>query len=235
MRFKQCVVATGLVLASFAPAYAQRAEVSGIIGWTLADGVEGDARLAGDGNLYDRVDPKDSVNWGFIVGFNATDNFEVGFQFGQQLTTAEIGGTNTVELGDLTINTYHPYVAFNAAPPDATVRPYLMVGFGATNYGSVSFTGVGGQARETGSETQFSTTWGAGVKVFPCAERRRSLRHPVDPHLHQDRLGRLVVRSLLGLLRGGRRPVRQSVAVQRRPDAALLTPRVIRVVVRTAR
>ena len=142
--------------------------MSGIIGWTLADGVEGDARLAGDGNLYDRVDPKDSVNWGFIVGFNATDNLEVGFQFGQQLTTAEIGGTNTVELGDLTINTYHPYVAFNAAPPDAKVRPYLMVGFGATNYGSVSFTGVGGQARETGSETQFSTTWGAGVKVFPA-------------------------------------------------------------------
>lgn len=167
MKFKQCAVVIGLVLASFAPAYAQRAEVSGIIGWTLADGVEGDARLAGDGNLYDRVDPKDSVNWGFLVGFNATDNLEVGFQFGQQLTTAEISGTNTVELGDLTINSYHPYVAFNAAPPDAKIRPYLMIGLGATNYGSVSFTGVGGQARETGSETQFSTTWGAGVKVFP--------------------------------------------------------------------
>jgi len=55
LKFKQCVFVTGLVLASFAPAYAQRAEVSGIIGWTFADGVEGDARLAGDGNLYDRV------------------------------------------------------------------------------------------------------------------------------------------------------------------------------------
>ena len=149
---------------------------------------------------------KDWLNWGFIVGSNATDNLEVGFQFGQQLAAAEIGGTNTVELGDLTINTYHPYVAFNAAPPDAKVIYYLMVGFGAANYGSVDFTGVGGQARETGSETPFSTT-SVAERQDLRAERRRALRHPVDPHLHQDRLGRLVVQSLLGLLRGGRRPV----------------------------
>ena len=198
--------------------------MSGIFGWTLADGVEGDARLAGDGNLYDRVDPKDSVNWGFIVGFNATDNLEVGFQFGQQLTTAEIGGTNTVELGDLTINTYHPYVAFNAAPPDAKIRPYLMVGFGATNYGSVSFTGIGGRARDRQRDPVLDHL-GRGRQGVPLAERRRALRHPVDPHLHQDRLGGLVVRSLLGLLRSGRRPVRQPVAVQRRSHAAFLVPR----------
>ena len=220
--FKQCAVVTGLVLASFAPAYAQRAEVSGIFGWTLSDGVEGDARLAGDGNLYDRVDPKDSVNWGFIVGFNATDNLEVGFQFGQQLTTAEISGTNTVELGDLTINSYHPYVAFNAAPPDAKVRPYLMIGLGATNYGSVSFTGLRRSGARDGQRDAVLDHLGRGRQGVPVAERRRTVRHPVDPDLHQDRLGGLVVRPLLGLLRGGRRPVRQPVAVQRRPHAAVL-------------
>ena len=57
-------------------------------------------------------------------------------------------------------------MAFNAAAPDAPVRPYLMIGFGATNYGSVDFTRGNGVAASTGSETQFSTTWGAGVKLF---------------------------------------------------------------------
>jgi len=149
-----------------APAFAQKAEISGLFGWTLSDGVEGDARLAGDGNLYDTVDVKDSASWGFAVGFNATDNVEVGFLFGQQLSKLNISGTADLELGNLKVNTYHPYVAFNFAPPDARVRPYLMVGFGATNYGSVDFTRPNGVAGSTGSETQFSTTWGAGVKVY---------------------------------------------------------------------
>jgi hypothetical protein len=149
-----------------APAFAQKVEVSGLFGWTLSDGVEGDAVLAGDGNLYDTIDVKDSASWGLAVGFNATDNVEVGFLFGQQLSTLRIDGTRSVDIGDMTVNTYHPYVAFNAGAPDAPVRPYLMIGFGATSYGNVSFTGANGQARETGGETQFSTTWGAGVKVF---------------------------------------------------------------------
>ena len=166
--FKHIVVVTSVSVMSVVSAYAQpRVEVSGIIGWTLSDGVDGDAVLGGDGNIYDRADPKDSVNWGFGVGLNASDNFEVGFLFGQQRTTAEISGTSTRDLGDLTVTSYHPYLAFNATAPDARVRPYLLVGAGATNYGSVSFTGINGQARETSGATQFSTTLGAGVKIFP--------------------------------------------------------------------
>jgi opacity protein-like surface antigen len=70
-------------------------------------------------------------------------------------------------VGDLTINTYDPYVAFNAGATGAKMHPYLRVGFGATNYGSVSFTRANGQSGETVSETQFSATWGTGVTVFP--------------------------------------------------------------------
>ena len=163
---KSLAMAAVAVLVSAGPAAAQKVEVSGLVGWTLSDGVEGDAVLAGDGNLYDTVDLKDSFSWGFAVGFNATDNVEVGFLFGQQPTTVEISGTATREIGDVNINTYHPYVAYNAGAPDARVRPYFLIGFGATNYSSVEFTRANGQAAETGSETQFSTTWGAGVKVF---------------------------------------------------------------------
>jgi len=161
-------IMTMAVLATFvsAPVFAQRAEVSGLFGWTLSDGVTSDGVLAPDGNIYDAVDVKDSFSWGFDIGVNATDNIQVGFLFGQQLSTLGLEGTATREVGDLTINTYHPYVAFNAGAPDARVRPYLLVGFGATNYGSVDFTRADGTAASTGSETQFSTTWGVGVKVY---------------------------------------------------------------------
>jgi opacity protein-like surface antigen len=155
------------MIVSASPAYAQRVEVSGLFGWTLSDGVTGDPVLAADGNIYDTVDLKDGFSWGLAVGVNATDNIEVGFLFGQQQSTLALDGTTARDVGDLTINTYHPYFAFNAGAADAKVRPYLMIGLGATNYSSVSFTRANGQADETGSQTQFSTTWGAGVKVFP--------------------------------------------------------------------
>ena len=163
---KAIVMAVLVVFASATQAAAQRVELTGLFGWTLSDGVEGDGILAGDGNIYDAVDVKDSVSWGAGIGFNATDNVEVGFLFGQQLSKMVLKGTAERELGDLTVNTYHPYVAFNAGAPDAPVRPYLMIGFGATNYGGVDFTRVNGTTGTTQSETQFSTTWGAGVKVY---------------------------------------------------------------------
>ena len=96
-------------------------------------------------NIYDEIGPKDSASWGLGIGVNATDNVEIGFLFGQQLSKVEIKGTATRELGDLTINSYHPYVAFNLTPADAALRPYLLIGFGATSYGGVKFTRVGGR------------------------------------------------------------------------------------------
>jgi len=165
---KRLFVLAALLTLGLAPsAYAQKVEVSGIFGWTLSDGVTGQATLAGDGNLYDTIDVKDSASWGFSVGVNATEQFEVGFLYGQQMSTLAIEGTQVRDIGDLKINTYHPYITYNAGDSSMTVRPYFMIGLGATNYGSVAFTTAQGNARETASETQFSTTWGAGVKMFP--------------------------------------------------------------------
>jgi Outer membrane protein beta-barrel domain len=166
MRKHLIAMAALLVLAPASSAFAQRVETAVLFGWTLSDGVTSDGVLAPDGNIYDAVDVKDSFSWGFDIGVNATDNIQVGFLFGQQLSTLGIEGTAKRELGDLKVNTYHPYVAFNAGAPDARVRPFLLVGFGATNYGGVDFTRADGTAASTGSETQFSTTWGAGVKVY---------------------------------------------------------------------
>ena len=41
-----------------------------------------------------------------------------------------------------------------------------MIGMGATHYASVDFVGLGAQ-RTIPGQTQFSTTWGAGVKAYP--------------------------------------------------------------------
>jgi hypothetical protein len=152
-------------LVSAAPAFAQRVEVSGLVGWTFSDGVDGQAVTTAEG-IYDRVDPKDSFKWGFLAGVLVSPNAEVGFQFGQQMTQLEASGTNTREIGDMSINTYHGYFAYNFGEVDAVVRPYVMGGMGATNFSSIDYTRITGESGTIGGETQFSTTWGAGVKVF---------------------------------------------------------------------
>ena len=163
--------ATGLCLAGVlwaaTPAFAQRVEVMGLFGWTLSDGVESDtAVVAGDGNVSDAVDSKDSPSWGFGAGYHVNERFEVGFLFNQQFSKLRLDGTNTLDVGDMNVYSYHPYFAFNLGEEGARIRPYLMIGLGATHFSSVNFFAFG-QERQTTSNTQFSTTWGAGVKVYP--------------------------------------------------------------------
>jgi opacity protein-like surface antigen len=155
------------VLVATAPAVAQtpKVEFTGIIGWTLSDGVSGDAIKAANGQTYDRVDPKDSLNFGFSLGFFVTPSAEVGFLWRRQASELEISGTRTDILGDINIDGYHGYGAYYFGDPEAKARPYIMGGLGATHFGSVSYTKATGESATTDSGTQFSTTWGAGVKV----------------------------------------------------------------------
>jgi len=159
------VALVAVVMAS--PAFAQdkRAEVSVLFGWTFSDGVDGQAIVTPSG-VFDRVDPKDSFKFGLGVGVMVTENAEVGFLYGNQMTTLQVSGTSTVDIGDTTISTYHGYFGYNGFAADAKVRPYALFGLGATNYGGVSFTRLNGAAGETSGNTQFSTTFGAGVKVY---------------------------------------------------------------------
>ena len=58
--FKRGIVTAGLFLITgVVPAFAQRVEVSGFVGWSITDGVDSDPLLAGDGNIYDSVEPDD--------------------------------------------------------------------------------------------------------------------------------------------------------------------------------
>ena len=165
--FRKAFVSALIVLAATSAAWAQqpKVEFTGIIGWTLADGVSGDSVKALNGQTYDRVDPKDSLNFGFSLGFFVTPSAEIGFLWRRQATELEISGTRTDTLGDLNIDGYHGYGAYYFGDPEAKARPYIMGGLGATHYGSVSYSRVDGSTATTDSGTQFSTTWGAGLKV----------------------------------------------------------------------
>jgi len=157
------------VMTTAAPAFAQdhKVEASVLLGWTFSDGVDGTAVRAPDGNTYNRIDTADSFKWGLDIGFFATPQVEVGFLYGQQMSTLTLGGTATKDIGDINVVNYHGYVAYHMGDPDAKVRPYFMGGFGATHFPEVTYTRVvGGGTGSTFAETQFSTTWGAGVKAY---------------------------------------------------------------------
>ena len=155
-----------LVPAMAAPAAAQaRVEVSGFVGWAFSDGVSGNAVLAADGNIYDRLDPEDSILYGFSAGYLVTPNVELGFLYSTQPSTLILGGTNDREVADFDVSTYHGYFAYNFGEEDAPLRPFILIGLGATSFGGFDAT-FAGQTREISGETQFSGTLAAGVKFF---------------------------------------------------------------------
>jgi opacity protein-like surface antigen len=156
------MVAVGVLAGSAAWAQEKRVEIGATAGWTFSDGVSGSAVIVPGVGTFDRIDPKDAFSWGARIGFLVNDNVEVGGLFSSQATSLELGGTNTAKLGDETIYNYHGYFAYNFGEADAQVRPYVLGGLGATQFGTVK-TSVG----DIGGNTKFSTTWAAGVKLYP--------------------------------------------------------------------
>jgi hypothetical protein len=160
-------VVAGLAAAVAVPAFAQshKAEVSVFGGWIASDGVSGNTVQAGDGKFYNRVDPKDSGSFGFSFGFHVSDKNEVGFMYNHQFSNLSLGGQDTRDLGSMGVDNYHGYFGYNFGEHEGKVRPFVLVGLGATHFGTVSST-LNGTNRLLGGETQFSTKWGGGVKYF---------------------------------------------------------------------
>jgi outer membrane protein W len=177
MRKRMIAMVSFLTLAAV-PAFAQtpKAEVGVVFGWVYSDGVSGSTRLvpgAGPGGgigSFDRIDPKDSFGWGVDIGFFVSPNVEVGFMYGQQpskLLVGGVAGTADREIGDMSIRTYHGTFTYNFFEGDSRIRPYIMGGLGATDFGEVSFHRAdNGVAGTLGGSTKFSSTWGAGVKLY---------------------------------------------------------------------
>jgi hypothetical protein len=164
-------IAFGAVLGMFlaAPVVAQdrRVEVGANAGLTFSDGVTFNGVVApGDGAIYDSIGPIDSFSWGLDLGYFVNESVEIGFLFSQQKSELEVGGTRAVVVGSQSVDNYHGYVAWHGGTADSGVRPYFLLGLGATHYGKVPFTGLGGQSRETLGNSQFSPTFGLGLKLY---------------------------------------------------------------------
>jgi len=158
-----------LVLVSANAAFAQyRFEASGFGGWSFSDGVSGQTVISGTGQAFNRLDPKDSAVWGASFGYLFTERTEAGFMWTRQSSKLLAGGTSDREIGDMSVSNYHGYLAYNFADSATAVRPFIYGGLGATNFGSVDFTTTQ-RSGTIGGNTQFSTTWGAGVKLFPSS------------------------------------------------------------------
>jgi len=162
------LVAFGTLLCSSAWAQDHRFEISGTAGYVLADGVSAASSVLGaDGNLYNRVDPKDSFGWGIGIGYFFTETSELEFLYSNQPSTLTISGTASRDVGDFSIKGYHGVYSYHFGEPEGTVRPFISFGLGATSYPGVTFTGFDGQTRQTDGNTQFSGTLGLGVKIYP--------------------------------------------------------------------
>jgi hypothetical protein len=168
------VVACTLASAGLAVAQDHKVEISANAGWVFSEGVTSDPVVGGDGNTYDKIVPKSGAAVAFTFGFLTSENTEVGFQWARQMSQLQAKGTVTTKIDDMAVDNYHGYFAYNFGERDATVRPYVMLGLGATHYGGVSFiaslpTPAAGNAeqRDIPGETRFSGTFGGGVKVYP--------------------------------------------------------------------
>jgi opacity protein-like surface antigen len=174
------MTAACLLAGSLSWAQGSRVELSAAAGWSLSDGVTGIGVVVPGIGTVDKIDPKDAFSWGLRLGFMASEKAEIGLLYNQQSTEIELMGTSTVKLGDESIHNYHGYFAYNLGGEDAVVRPYLLIGLGATQFGTVKAS-AGGVQRDISRSTRFSGTAALGVKAFPGPKVGIRLEGPFTP------------------------------------------------------
>ena len=150
-----------------APLAAQRVEVSFGAGYTASEGVTvNDLPILGV--IYNQADIKSGGSFNFTFGVNVTPKAQIEFLYGRQSSKlGASGGGISTDVAELAVNNYHFNFVYNWGEDDARLRPFALVGAGMTNYSGGNLL-LPGAAGSIGSETQFSTTWGAGVKFYPA-------------------------------------------------------------------
>ena len=164
---RRVLITAALMGAVAAPAQAQKFEVSVTGGYSTASGITSSSSITVPGTgTFNKIEVSGGPTFGLSFGYVMESGGEVGFLWGRQMSQLGVSGTTSLDIGDgMNIDNYHGYFAYNFLP-DSSVKPYLLIGFGATDYGSVSFTRSTGENSTVSGPTRFSTTWGAGVKAF---------------------------------------------------------------------
>ena len=120
------------------PASAQldhRVEIGVNGGYTLSEGVPVN-RDTVEGLLIERVTPKSGGSWGFNANVYVSEQWQLGFLFGQQFSTLELQPTvgQKLDATDMKVNNYHGTFTYNFGYGDAPIRPFFFGGLGATHY-----------------------------------------------------------------------------------------------------
>jgi hypothetical protein len=169
---RRALILASLVIAVAAQAQAQtsgspqtqaRFEVSALGGYTFSTGVNGNPYVTPSGT-FTGVSVASAPSFGASFGVLTANGGEVGFEWGRQLSTLGVKGLPSFDIGDMNIDQYHAYFAYNTLA-GAKTRPYISIGIGATRYNSVSYT-FANQTGELSGATRFSFKLGLGIKSW---------------------------------------------------------------------
>ncbi len=164
---RRVVVGVLAIIFLSAPLAAQRVEVSFSGGYTASEGINIDDRVI-LGDVYNKAGVNSGGSFSFAGGVYVTPQVIIEFQYARQMSklTAE-GPAVKLDAAELNVDNYHVNFVYNWGESDAKVRPFAFGGLGATSYefGNLLIPGTTGSVA---GNTQFSTTWGAGVKFFPA-------------------------------------------------------------------
>lgn len=160
-----------VVTGSMAMAQDKKVEVGVNFGYTLSEGVDITPTLTSLGTVT-KINPTNGSSWGLNFDYLATQKFSIGFLWDKQNNklNADLQGGGNFDLAENNTYNYHGVFTYHLGGEDSPIRPYFFGGLGATHF-------AGGKlllqvtpaptATSVSSETQFSTTWGGGVKFFP--------------------------------------------------------------------
>ena len=151
-------------------ASAQRVEGSVSIGYAANDGIASDSRFL-LGQVYDSAGIDSGTSYNATIGVFASRGVEFEFLFSRQdADLAADGPGGGLSLTRTAVYNYMGNVVYNWGDEDSMLRPFVFGGLGATHYGLGEFLLPQPlQARRLhidGSETQFASTFGGGVKFY---------------------------------------------------------------------
>jgi hypothetical protein len=161
------IAVISVALWSFAvPVGAQHVEASISGGYTLSEGIETDNRDL-LGQIYNKVEVNSGGSVTATFGVYATPRLMFEFLYSRQSSglTAE-GAAGKLEISDLSVENFHGNIVYHFGDAEARIRPFAFGGLGATNYSFGDLQLPGGSGPKIPGNTQFSTTWGAGVKLY---------------------------------------------------------------------
>lgn len=138
-----------VLLIGASPAFAQRAEVAILGGYTTSGDI--DMKAAG----IEELKAGGGFTWGVAAGWFFSDHLGFEASWVRQESAVTIGtGAGSADLFDMTLSQLHGSVVYRFGPENARLVPFLTAGAGA------SFL----SAEDLEGETKFAWTLGTGLK-----------------------------------------------------------------------